>query len=56
LTGSLRSTEIEDKKVDKNGLGHLGLMAKKGQMAIYVDIAMSTLLPSFFVSTLNSPL
>ncbi len=28
-------------------------MAKKGQVAIYVEIVMSTLLPSFLVSTLN---
>ena len=41
---SFRLTKTEDKKVDK-----------KSKMAIYVDTAMSTLLPSFFVSTLNLP-
>jgi hypothetical protein len=38
LPWTFRSTEIEDKKVDKNGLGRLGRMAKNGQMAIYHDL------------------
>ncbi len=37
MPGTFRSTGLEDKKVDK-----------KSKMAIYVDTAMSTLLPSFF--------
>ncbi len=32
------STKIEDKKVDKNGLGHLGRMAKNKPKVINVDL------------------
>ncbi len=53
MTWTFRSTEFEDKKVDKNGLGNLGWMAKNAQKVIYVEIAMSTLLSSFIVLTLN---
>jgi hypothetical protein len=41
LPWTFRSTEIEDKKVDKNGLGHLGRMAKKGQLAAEQSCTLS---------------
>ncbi len=44
-----RSTETEDKKDDKNGLGHLGQMSKNARRDKNVDIALSTLLASFCV-------